>query len=72
MKTNTQPQQVYDFLKRNATVSYCADCLGKQTKVNRYHASNIVTVLALFPKEFSRTEGRCPHCKRDMYVTKAL
>jgi hypothetical protein len=74
MKANDQPQQVYDFLKRNANVFYCADCLGKQTNVNRHHVNNIVSTLALFPKEFVRTEGICPHgCNsRDKHITKAL
>ena len=74
MKANDQPQQVYTFLKRNAKVDYCDDCLGKNTSVDRHHINTIASTLALFPKEFSRRESVCPQgcSSREKLVTRAL
>lgn len=60
MKANDQPQLIYDFLKRNARIGYCDDCLGKQTEINRHTVNTIASTLALFPKEFRRWETICP------------
>ena len=73
MKANDQPQQIYDFLKRNAKTDYCDDCLGKHTHVDRHHVNTITSTLALFPKEFSRRQSACPHgcSSREKLLTRA-
>ena len=74
MKANDQPQQVYDFLKRDAKNDYCDDCVEKNTRVNRHTVNTIASTLALFPKEFSRREATCPQgcSSRVKLVTRAL
>ena len=73
MKANDQPQQIYDFLKRNAKVEYCDDCLEKNTGINRHTVNTIASTLGLFKKEFRRRETTCPQrCSdRDKLVTQA-
>lgn len=76
MKDNDQPQQVYDFLKRNINVDYCDDCIGTLAKIDRHHVNTITSTLALFKNEFRRQQGICPGyggcSRRSKLVTRAV
>ena len=74
MKANDNPKKIYDFLKKNLNKDYCDDCLQKQTGVDRHQVNTIASSLGLFPKEFVRKEGVCPHgCARpEKLVTRAI
>lgn len=70
----TNPEKVYDFLKKNIRKGFCDDCLGKRTGVDRHEVNTIGSTLALFPKEFKRLSASCPQqCSpRDKLVTEAI
>jgi hypothetical protein len=55
----TNPQKVYDFLKKNPRQMFCDDCLEKKTGVDRHEVNTVAATLALFPKEFSRVSTTC-------------
>jgi hypothetical protein len=55
----TNPQKVYDFLKKNPRQMFCDDCLEKKTGVDRHEVNTVASTLALFPKEFSRVSTTC-------------
>lgn len=70
----TNPEKVYDFLKKNIHNGFCDDCLGKAVGVDRHEVNTIASTLALFPKEFTRASRNCPlECSsRDKLVTQAI
>ena len=70
----TNPEKVYDFLKKNIRKGFCDDCLGKRTGVDRHEVNTIASTLALFPKEFKRVSTVCPEqCSdRNKLVTEAI
>jgi len=70
----TNPEKVYDFLKKNIRNGFCDDCLEKRVGVNRHEVNTIASTLALFPKEFTRVSATCPQqcSRRDKLVTQAI
>jgi len=70
----TNPEKVYDFLKKNIRAGFCDDCLEKRVGVNRHEVNTIASTLALFPKEFARVPTTCPQqcSNRDKLVTQAI
>ncbi len=70
----TNPEKVYDFLKKNIRKGFCDDCLEKRVGVNRHEVNTIASTLALFPKEFTRVPTTCPQqcSNRDKLVTEAI
>jgi hypothetical protein len=70
----SNPQKVYDFLKKNPLQLFCDDCLEKGTGVDRHETNSIARTLALFPKEFARISTQCSkQCSnRDKESTMAL
>ena len=55
----TNPEKVYDFLKKNPRKWFCDDCVEKSTGVDRHEVNTIASTLAFFPDEFSRTSIIC-------------
>ena len=55
----TNPQMVYDFLKKNPRQMFCDDCVGRNTGVDRLEVNTIASTLALFPEEFNRFSTTC-------------
>jgi hypothetical protein len=57
----TNPQKVYDFLKKNPRQMFCDDCLEKKTGVDRHE----VNTVALPSRYFQRNSAGYPQraCK---------
>ena len=70
----TNPEHVHHFLKGHLRQGFCDDCVAKHTKVDRHEVNTIASTLALFPREFSRSQGQCPQgCSaREKLITSAI